>query len=355
MPVPTALEPARAFSSLLSRCFPCVARGPVSGLLLLLPLLLLPLGCGRSTEGMGGSAAPQPADPTGIPQGRPKVLASFTVVADMAREVACGQLTVESITRPGAEIHGYEITPSDLRRARGTQLVLENGLGLDRWTHRFTAGLGNVPRVVVSQGVATLPIVGSSQADAVNPHAWMSPQAALTYVANIRDAFVELDPPRAATYRRCAAAYADRIRALDRELAIRLERLPPQHRLLVSCEGAFSYLTRDYGLDEAWLWPVNGEREVTPQRMQRLIATVRSRRARSHSRDKHAVAAPAASDTMHEELLASTPLDDSEDTTAPAAAPALTTRHKKAASAPVTPSFDQLEDDVQARCCKCVH
>jgi manganese transport system substrate-binding protein len=278
LPVPTALEPARAFSSLLSRCFPCVARGPVSGLLLLLPLLLLPLGCGRSTEGMGGSAAPQPADPTGIPQGRPKVLASFTVVADMAREVACGQLTVESITRPGAEIHGYEITPSDLRRARGTQLVLENGLGLDRWTHRFTAGLGNVPRVVVSQGVATLPIVGSSQADAVNPHAWMSPQAALTYVANIRDAFVELDPPRAATYRRCAAAYADRIRALDRELAIRLERLPPQHRLLVSCEGAFSYLTRDYGLDEAWLWPVNGEREVTPQRMQRLIATVRSRR-----------------------------------------------------------------------------
>jgi manganese transport system substrate-binding protein len=227
---------------------------------------------------MGGSATPQAAGPAAVPAGRPKVLASFTVVADMAREVACGQLTVESITRPGAEIHGYEITPSDLRRARGTQLVLENGLGLDRWTHRFTAGLGDVPRVVVSEGVATLPIVGSSQADAVNPHAWMSPRAALTYVANIRDAFIKLDPPRAATYRRCAAVYADRIRALDRDLATRLARLSPQHRMLVSCEGAFSYLTRDYGLDEAWLWPVNGEREVTPQRMERLIATVRRRR-----------------------------------------------------------------------------
>jgi len=232
-----------------------------------LPLLLLPMACGRAPE----------VSPAAPPE-RPKVLASFTVVADMAREVACGQLQVESITKPGAEIHGYEITPSDLRRARGADLVLENGLGLDRWTHRFTAGLGNVPRVVVSQGVATLPIVGGSRPDAVNPHAWMSPRAALTYVANIRDAFVELDPPRAATYRRCADAYAERIRALDRELAARLAQLPSQHRMLVSCEGAFSYLTRDYGLEEAWLWPVNGEREVTPQRMERLIATVRSRR-----------------------------------------------------------------------------
>ncbi|MCS5699968.1 metal ABC transporter substrate-binding protein [Cyanobium sp. FGCU-52] len=252
-------------------------RGPISGLLL---VLLLLTACGRAPDAARRESGtpPPPGGAPQVPPGRPKVLASFTVVADMAREVACGQLQVESITRPGAEIHGYEITPSDLRRARGADLLLENGLGLDRWTHRFTAGLGNVPRVVVSKGVATLPIVGGSHPDAVNPHAWMSPKAALTYVANIRDAFIRLDPPRAATYRRCAAAYADRIRALDRDLATRLARLSPQHRMLVSCEGAFSYLTRDYGLDEAWLWPVNSEREVTPQRMERLIATVRRRR-----------------------------------------------------------------------------
>jgi len=255
-----------------------VPRGPIPGLLLVLPLLLLPMACGSSPDVLPrGSGTGAPGDTTQVPPDRPKVLASFTVVGDMAREVACGQLQVESITRPGAEIHAYEITPSDLRRARGAQLVLENGLGLDRWTHRFTAGLGNVPRVVVSEGVATLPIVGGSHPDAVNPHAWMSPKAALTYVANIRDAFVELDPPRAATYRRCAAAYGERIQDLDRELAARLARLPARHRMLVSCEGAFSYLTRDYGLEEAWLWPVNGEREVTPQRMERLIETVRRR------------------------------------------------------------------------------
>jgi manganese transport system substrate-binding protein len=253
-----------------------VPRGPFPGLLLV--LLLTACGSAPDAARRGSGTPPSPEGAQAVPSDRPKVLASFTVVADMAREVACGQLQVESITRPGAEIHGYEITPSDLRRARGAQLVLENGLGLDRWTHRFTAGLGDVPRVVVSQGVPTLPIVGGGHPDAVNPHAWMSPKAALTYVANIRDAFVELDPPRAATYRRCAAAYGERIQALDRELAARLARLAARHRMLVSCEGAFSYLTRDYGLDEAWLWPVNGEREVTPQRMERLIATVRSRR-----------------------------------------------------------------------------
>lgn len=223
-------------------------------------------------------ACGSPPAPGLPPPGRPKVLASFTVVADMAREVACGQLEVASITRPGAEIHGYEITPSDLRRAQGARLVLENGLGLDRWTHRFTAGLGAVPRVVVSRGVETLPIRDGTSAHAVNPHAWMSPRMARTYVANIREAFIALDPPRASTYRRCAADYLARIDSLDRELATRLASIPPAQRLLVSCEGAFSYLTRDYGLEEAWLWPVNGEREVTPQRMQRLITTVRNRR-----------------------------------------------------------------------------
>jgi len=213
---------------------------------------------------------------------RPRVLATFTVLADMAQEVACDRLEVRSITKPGAEIHSYEVTPSDLRRAQGTRLLLENGLGLELWSRRFTDGLEGVTRVTLSDGVATLPIGGEEAGPAThhrpNPHAWMSPRIALTYVANIRDAFIRFDPAGAATYRRCAAAYGDRLRALDAELTNRLQRLPPDRRLLVTCEGAFSYLARDYGLDEAWLWPVNGDREVTPQRMERVIRTVRQRK-----------------------------------------------------------------------------
>ena len=208
---------------------------------------------------------------------RPRVIASFTILADMAERVACGRLRVESLTRPGAEIHGYEVTPSDLRRARGAQLLLENGLGLERWMDRFAASLGPIPRVTLSRGVATIPI-DAEGGRASNPHAWMSPRAAHTYVANLQQAFTRLDPAGAGDYQRCARAYLAQLDQLDRELRQEIAALPPQRRLLVSCEGAFSYLARDYGLEEGWLWPVNGEREVTPQRMRRLIETVRARR-----------------------------------------------------------------------------
>ena len=162
-----------------------------------------------------GCQAPRPqAQPQAA---RPRVLASFTVLADMAAQVACGRLQVDSVTRPGAEIHGYEVTPADLRRARGAKLLLENGLGLERWMERFAASLGPIPRVTVSQGVATIPIAGDPRG-APNPHAWMSPRSARVYVENIRNAFIRLDPAGAATYRRCADAYLAQLARLDGDL-----------------------------------------------------------------------------------------------------------------------------------------
>ncbi len=234
-------------------------------------VLVLLAGCGTLPAGRRNAQADAPqAD------ARPLVLASFTVLADMAENVACGRLRVESLIREGAEVHGYVVTPADLRRARGARLLLENGLGLERWMERFAASLDAIPRVVVSKGVATIPI--DAAGEGVNPHAWMSPGAARTYVVNLRQAFSRLDPEGTAAYSRCAAAYLAELERLDADLRRELARLPEGRRLLVSCEGAFSYLARDYGLEEAWLWPVNGEKEVTPRRMRRVIATVRERR-----------------------------------------------------------------------------
>jgi manganese transport system substrate-binding protein len=205
------------------------------------------------------------------------VLTSFTVLADMASEVACGQLRVESVTKPGAEIHGYEPTPSDLRRAQDAQLVLVNGLNLELWAQRFLDNASGAERAVVSEGVEVIPISADTAAGKPNPHAWMSPRLARLYVANIRDAFIRLDPANADTYRRCAAAYTAELEALDAELRVQLAAVPEDRRLLVSCEGALSYLAADYGLEEAYLWPVNAETEVTPQRMERVIRIVRER------------------------------------------------------------------------------
>ena len=219
--------------------------------------------------------------PTPVPveqaQAKPRVLTTFTILADMANRVAGGHLQVESITRPGAEIHGYEPSPSDLRRAEGAQLVLINGFGLERWADRFLSGLPDVQRVVLTEGIKPLPIAGDVAAAKPNPHAWMSPRLAEVYVENIRKAFSALDPAHAAAFKGNAEAYRAELRALDKVLRRDLATLPPQHRLLATCEGAFSYLARDYGLTEAYLWPVNAESQVTPQRMARLIATVRER------------------------------------------------------------------------------
>jgi manganese transport system substrate-binding protein len=234
------------------------------------------MGCAPTSPPAEEAQAPSPRSDDQS-QAKPRVLTTFTILADMARQVAGDHLQVESITRTGAEIHGYEPTPSDLRRAEGAQLVLVNGFGLERWADRFLSGLPDVRRVVLTEGIEPLPIAGDVAAGKPNPHAWMSPRLAELYVENIRKAFTKLDPAHAADFKRNAEAYRADLRALDKELRRDLDTLPPQHRVLATCEGAFSYLARDYGLTEAYLWPVNAESQVTPQRMARLIATVRER------------------------------------------------------------------------------
>lgn len=213
---------------------------------------------------------------SGPADSRPVVLTTFTVLADMARNVAGDRLQVHSITKQGAEIHGYEPTPSDLEKAASAQLILENGLGLELWAKRFTAAAGDVPTVTLTQGIEPLLIEGDAYAGRPNPHAWMSPQRAQQYVDRIVAAFSGLDPAGEESFRRNGEVYKQQLQQLDRELRSSLDALPERQRLLVTCEGAFSYLAKDYGLEEAYLWPVNAETQATPKRMARLIETVRT-------------------------------------------------------------------------------
>lgn len=204
-----------------------------------------------------------------------KVVTTFTVIADMARNVAGDAAQVESITKPGAEIHEYQPTPGDLRRAQGAQLILWNGLNLELWFKRFFQRLKNVPEVEVSRGVVPIGIGEGPYQGKPNPHAWMSPEAALRYVDNIRDALARHDPAHAATYQANAEAYKQRIRAAIEPIRAALAQLPPERRWLASSEGAFSYLARDFGLRELYLWPINADQQGTPQQVRRVIETVR--------------------------------------------------------------------------------
>ena len=205
-----------------------------------------------------------------------KVATTFTVIADMARNVAGSVATVESITKPGAEIHDYQPTPGDIVKAQGARLILWNGFGLERWFEKFFQNLKGVPAVVVTKGVEPISIAEGLYSGAPNPHSWMSPGAGLIYVDNIRDALVKYDPVHAATYRANAKIYKNKIKAVVAPIRKTIDSVPESKRWLVSSEGAFSYLARDFGLQELYLWPVNSDRQGTPQQVRKVIDVVKA-------------------------------------------------------------------------------
>ncbi len=245
-----------------------------SGLLLGLCLA----GCSASTSNSQPQLSPNSATTTTTnldKKGKKVVLTTFTVIADMAQNVAGDKAIVESLTKPGAEIHGYEPTPSDLVRAQKADLILNNGLNLERWAQKLYNSVPNVPHVTLSEGIKPVEITEDAYKGKPNPHAWMSPQNALIYVENIRKALVNLDSANAETYNTNAKAYSQKIKEVDERLRKAVSVVPADKRYMVSCEGAFSYVTRDYGLKEAYLWAVNSEQQATPKQLEKVIDIVK--------------------------------------------------------------------------------
>ena len=205
-----------------------------------------------------------------------KVVTTFTIIQDMAQNIAGDAATVESITKPGAEIHDYEPTPKDIVKAQSADLVLWNGLNLERWFEKFFQNVKDKPAVVVTEGIEPMSINEGPYTGNPNPHAWMSPSNALIYIENIKNALVKYDPQNKETYEKNAALYAQKIKALDKPLREKLAQVPEAQRWLVTSEGAFSYLTRDYGFKEVYLWPINAEQQGTPQQVRKVIETVKA-------------------------------------------------------------------------------
>ncbi|MGL4234580.1 metal ABC transporter substrate-binding protein [Tabrizicola sp.] len=204
-----------------------------------------------------------------------KVVTTFTVIADMARNVAGEGVEVVSVTKPGAEIHGYEPTPQDIVAASDADLILWNGLNLERWFEQFLTNLGDVPSATLTDGIEPISISGGEYDGKPNPHAWMSIENALIYVDNIQKALSAADPANAATYAANAEAYKARITAELGPLKEQIAALPEDRRWLATCEGAFSYLARDLGLQELYLWPINADQQGSPRQVQAVIDGVR--------------------------------------------------------------------------------
>ena len=206
-----------------------------------------------------------------------KAVTTFTVIADIAQNVAGDAAVVESITKPGAEIHDYQPTPKDIVRAQGADVILWNGLNLERWFERFLADVNNVPNIIVSEGIEPLSIYEGPYTGKPNPHAWMSTENALIYIENIRKTFVEMNPENTETYNANALSYSQDVKAIKTKLQETLINIPENQRYLVTSEGAFSYLAKDLSMQEVYLWPMNADQQGTPQQVRKVIDTVREK------------------------------------------------------------------------------
>jgi manganese/iron transport system substrate-binding protein len=204
-----------------------------------------------------------------------KVVTTFTVFADMAKNVVKDRAEVVSITRPGAEIHNYQPTPGDIRRAQGADLILWNGLNLELWFEKFFENLSDVPGILLTEGIEPMSIGEGPYNGKPNPHAWMSPENGVIYVQNMAKAFGKYDPDNAEFYNANAETYIEELRAISAPIKASIDAIDENSRWLVTSEGAFSYLARDFGLQELFIWPINADQQGTPQQVRKVIDTVR--------------------------------------------------------------------------------
>ena len=202
------------------------------------------------------------------------VLTTFTVLADIAQNVAGDHLNVESLTKPGAEIHEYEPTPSDIKKAAKADLILDNGLNLESWFEKFVKD-SDAKHATVSNGVKVINITEDAYAGKPNPHAWMSPSNVQKYVDNMVTEFSALDPAHADDFKKNAESYKQKLQQVKDDMVKELGTLPESQRALVTCEGAFSYLAQDAGMKEKYIWAVNSEQQATPSQISSVISFVK--------------------------------------------------------------------------------
>jgi manganese/iron transport system substrate-binding protein len=213
--------------------------------------------------------------PSSFAKERFKVVTTFTIFADMARNIAGDKAEVVSITKPGADIHTYQPTPRDILKAENADLILWNGLNLEIWFEKFFQNIETTPSVVLTKGIEPMGISQGDYKGKPNPHAWMSPKDGLIYIENIRAAFVKYDPVNAVTYNKNAKEYSQKLKSTILPIREKFLSIPQENRWLVTSEGAFSYLIRDFELKELYLWPMNSDSQGSPSQVRNVIDKVR--------------------------------------------------------------------------------
>ena len=207
------------------------------------------------------------------------VVATFSILADLAREVGGERVAVVSLVPPNADAHVFAPSPADAKALAAARLVVSNGLGFEGWIERLLkVSGGKAPVVVASAGIKPRRMEqgGHGHAHAAaDPHAWQSVANAKIYVGNIRDGLIAADPAGRAAYEANARAYLEKLEALEREVRAMVERLPADRRRIITSHDAFGYFQDAYRIEFIAPQGVSTETEVSARDLARIIAQVR--------------------------------------------------------------------------------
>lgn len=208
-----------------------------------------------------------------------RIVASFSILGDMARQIAGDDTEVVALVGPDGDAHIFEPLPADAAKLASAKLVLVNGLGLDNWMDRLVAASGyKGPVVTLSKGVEPRTMVdtdsGSGQV-VTDPHAWQDLANGVVYVTNIVDALSTADPANAGRYRAAGDRYIETLRALDGEVRSRIEKVPPAKRRVITSHDAFGYFGGAYGVEFLAPEGISTESEPSATDLAKLIDQIK--------------------------------------------------------------------------------
>jgi len=209
-----------------------------------------------------------------------KAVASFSILADFARNVGGERVELATLVGPNGNSHVYAPSPADAKRVADARLVFVNGMGFEGWLDRLVKASGTKATIVVaSRGIkARERANGSAEHDKIDPHAWQSVSNAKIYVANIRNALVAADPAGSSLYDAHAARYLAQLDTLEREVRDAIAKIPSDRRRVISTHDAFGYFDAAYGIHFVAPQGVSTETEASARDIAAIIGQIRTQK-----------------------------------------------------------------------------
>jgi zinc/manganese transport system substrate-binding protein len=203
------------------------------------------------------------------------VAATFSILADLARNVGGDRVEVFALVGPDGDAHMFQPTPADAKKLGAAKLILVNGLGFEGWIERLVqSSRAKAPVIVATKGIT--PLEGEDDHGGDDPHAWQSVANAKVYVENIRDGLIAIDPEGAALYRANADHYLAELTALEGEIEAAIARIPENQRKIITTHDAFGYFGAAYGLEFIAPEGVSTEAEASARDVGRIIRQIKA-------------------------------------------------------------------------------